>query len=101
MFQPAENASHELSANLVFQHEIDRAPFAEQRMFAIKKIACRPFRFPNPCCLSPHGSKARNDDAFDGDRMHVDGVEQCRVADAVVGRQRFRRRNGGLCGRVQ
>ena len=42
--------------------------------------------------------RIRDDDAVGGGRVHVDGVEQRFMADAVVGRQRLRRRNGGLRG---
>ena len=64
MLQPPQHASDKLSADLVFQHDIERAPFIEQGMFAIEKIARCVWGFPNTFGLSPHGSEARDDGAL-------------------------------------
>jgi hypothetical protein len=39
MFQAAEDALYKTSADLIFQHEIDRTPSLQQGVVAIKKIA--------------------------------------------------------------
>ena len=53
MFQATEYALYKSSADLIFQHEIDRTPSLEQGMAAIEKIAGCVFGFPNPKSVSP------------------------------------------------
>ena len=64
MLQPPQHASDKLSADLVFQHDIERAPSLEQGVFAVEKIACCVWGFPNTFGLSPYGSEARNNGAL-------------------------------------
>jgi hypothetical protein len=64
MLQPSQHAADKLRADLIFQHDIERASSLEQGVFAVEKIPRCVWGFPNTFGLSPHGSEARDDGAL-------------------------------------